>query len=461
MTDNLTPENQEVLEGIIVARATTIEQIAEPFTRGKDTPLVATLTISSFDEDQLANILPSTGASFLMVDFHAEGITIEKLFRIREKVDYPFALIGLVEANSNKESVIKDAGLEKVYNIPFTPAIVHTMKRELPAVIKNTQANWGKGAWNVAPDMIRKAAQQAGGAPWERHKIGVWSPKGGVGKTFLATELGVALSAIGGRNCVLVDANMNGGHVKLRLGFDTAGTNRNIVDAANIYKLEGGNGRPEAIKKALTEEMFLKVGGQGNLDLLAGVDSMIEAQHDALSTESGYTFAQSMMDHLRRHYEFVIVDLGSSTNVGVHRGVLIKLDTVLIVAEPGLTSINDSRTGANLLEKIGVPRNDIKLVINKWLPDVGLSLKEASISANLSVAGLIPFDATGNVTRAENEGISYVAKHASMSKLPSHTQKTLDGIIDVAARFYPPIGFAWNQRKSEQGKKRGLFGKRQ
>jgi CO dehydrogenase nickel-insertion accessory protein CooC1 len=139
--------------------------------------------------------------------------------------------------------------------------------------------------------------------------------------------------------------------------------------------------------------------------------------------------------------------------------VLIKLDTVLIVAEPGLTSINDARTGANLLEKIGVPRNDIKLVINKWLPDVGLSLKEASVSANLSIAGLIPFDATGNVTRAENEGISYVAKNASKAKLPTHTQKTLDGIIDVAARFYPPIGYAWNQRKSEQQKNR-LFGKR-
>jgi len=183
---------------------------------------------------------------------------------------------------------------------------------------------------------------------------------------------------------------------------------------------------------------------------------MIEAQHDALATEAGYQFAQDMMDHLRRHYEFVIVDLGSSTNVGVHRGVLIKLDTVLIIAEPGLTSINDSRTGANLLEQIGIPRDNIQLVINKWLPDVGLSLKSASATANLSVAGLIPFDATGNVTRAENEGISYVAKHAASSKVPPNTQKTLNGIIDIASRFYPPIGFAWNQRKTEQDKK-GLF----
>jgi len=449
-------ENTPTYEGIIVARANTIEQIAAPFQRGKDSPLIATLTVSTFDVEQLANILPSTGATFLMVDFHLEGVNVENVFRIREKADYPVCLIGLVEADTNKESVIAESGLDKIYNIPFTPGIIHTIKREVPTAIKDTQANWGKGAWNVAPDMIRKAAKQAGGAPWERHKIGVWSPKGGVGKTFLATELGVALSGIGGRSCCLVDANMNGGHVKLRLGFDNHDRQRSIVNAANIYRLEGGHGKPDAIKKALAEDIFLKVGGHGNLDLLAGVDSMIEAQHDALATEAGYQFAQDMMDHLRRHYEFVIVDLGSSTNVGVHRGVLIKLDTVLIIAEPGLTSINDSRTGANLLEQIGIPRDDIKLVVNKWLPDVGLSLKESSASANLSVAGLVPFDATGNVTRAENEGISYVAKHASSSKLPANTQKTLDGIIEIASRFYPPIGFAWNQRKSEQDKK-GLF----
>ena len=449
-------ENTPTYEGIIVARANTIEEISAPFRRGKESPIIATLTVSTFDVDQIANILPSTGASFLMVDFHLDGVNAENLFRIREKADYPVCLIGLVEADTNKESVVVESGLDKVYNIPFTPGIIHTIKREVPQAIKDTQANWGKGAWNIAPDMIRKAAKTAGGAPWERHKIGVWSPKGGVGKTFLATELGVALSGIGGRSCVLVDANMNGGHVKLRLGFDNHDRQRGIVNAANIYKLEGGNGRPEAIKKALAEDMFIKVGGHGNLDLLAGVDSMIEAQHDALATEAGYQFAQDMMDHLRRHYEFVIVDLGSSTNVGVHRGVLVKLDTVLIIAEPGLTSINDSRTGANLLEQIGIPRDDIKLVVNKWLPDVGLSLKAASASANLSVAGLVPFDATGNVTRAENEGISYVAKHASMAKNPPHTQKTLDGILEIASRFYPPIGFAWNQRKTEQGKK-GLF----
>jgi MinD-like ATPase involved in chromosome partitioning or flagellar assembly len=449
-------ENTPTYEGIIVARANTIEDIAAPFRRGKESPVIATLTVSTFDVEQLANILPSTGATFLMVDFHLDGVSAEKLFRIREKADYPVCLIALVEADTNKESVVMEASLDKVYNIPFTPGIIHTMKREIPQAITDTQANWGKGAWNIAPDMVRKAAKSAGGAPWERHKIGVWSPKGGVGKTFLATELGVALSGIGGRSCVLVDANMNGGHVKLRLGFDNHDRQRGIVNAANIYKLEGGNSRPESIKKALSEDMFIKVGGHGNLDLLAGVDSMIEAQHDALATEAGYQFAQDMMDHLRRHYEFVIVDLGSSTNVGVHRGVLVKLDTVLIIAEPGLTSINDSRTGANLLEQIGIPRDDIKLVVNKWLPDVGLSLKASSASANLSVAGLVPFDASGNVTRAENEGISYVAKHASMSKNPTHTAKTLDGIIEVASRFYPPIGFAWNQRKTESEKK-GFF----
>jgi len=450
-------QEKEHYEGILVARPKFIEGLAAPFRRGKDKPITVTLSVSTFDVEQLANILPSTGADFLMVDFHMDDASVENVYKIREMADYPVCLVGLVEPATNKADVIADSGLDTIYNIPFTPAIIQRITKSLPGIIKDTHKNWGKGAWNVAPDIVRQAAKTAGGAPWERQRIGVWSPKGGVGKTFLATELAVALSSIGGRSCAVVDANMNGGHVKLRLGFDESGRQRGIVNAANIYRLEGGASNSEAIKKALSEEMFIKVGGQGNLRMLAGVDSMIEAQHDALATEAGYQFAQDMMEHLRRHFEFVVVDLGSSTNVGVHRGVLIKLDTVLIVAEPGLTSINDSRTGANLLEQIGIDRDRIKLVVNKWLPDVGLSIKAASANANLSVAGLIPFDASGNVTRAENEGVSYVAKHASSTRNPPQTRATLDGLIEVASRFYPPIGFAWKQRRGAR-EKSGFLG---
>ena len=450
-------EPRDRYEGILVTRPKHVEALAEPFRRGKDRPITITLTVSTFDVDQLATILPSTGADFLMVDLHLEGATVEKLFQIRDQADYPVCLIGLVEPATNQADTAAESGLDALYHLPFTPAVIQRLIRELPGAIKDTQKNWGKGAWNVAPDLVRRAARSAGGAPWERQSIGVWSPKGGVGKTFLATEIAVALASIGGRSCAIVDANMNGGHVKLRLGFDQHDRQRSIVTAANIYRLEGGPGNPKAVHKALGEEMFLKVGGQGNLRMLAGVESMIEAQHDALATEAGYQFAQDMMEHLKRRYEFVVVDLGSSTNVGVHRGVLIKLDTVLIIAEPGLTSINDSRTGANLLEQIGIPRGDIKLVVNKWLPDVGLSLKAASANANLSVAGLVPFDATGNVTRAENEGISYVARHASRTKNPSYTQKTLDGLVEIASRFYPPVGYAWKQRRGQR-QKSGLLG---
>ena len=109
------------------------------------------------------------------------------------------------------------------------------------------------------------------------------------------------------------------------------------------------------------------------------------------------------------------------------------------------------------MDKIGIPRENIKLVVNKWLPDVGLSIKAASANANLSVAGLIPFDASGNVTRAENEGVSYVAKHASSMRNPPHTKATLDGLIEVASRFYPPIGFAWKQRRGGR-EKSGFLG---
>ena len=62
----LEPEIQEKehYEGILVARPKFIEDLTAPFRRGKDKPITVTLSVSIFDVEQLANILPSTGADF-------------------------------------------------------------------------------------------------------------------------------------------------------------------------------------------------------------------------------------------------------------------------------------------------------------------------------------------------------------------------------------------------------------
>jgi len=166
----------ESYEGLLVARSNHIESLSEPFSRGGESPLTLTMSTSNFNLEQAANILSSIRASFLLVDFHLEGVTVEKVLKTRDLVDLPVCLVGLVQPSTNEADAIAGAGLDRVYHLPLTPPILQRMKRELPTVILDTQNSWGKGAWNVAPDMIRKAAQTAGGEPWEQQTIGVWPP---------------------------------------------------------------------------------------------------------------------------------------------------------------------------------------------------------------------------------------------------------------------------------------------
>jgi hypothetical protein len=70
--------------------------------------------------------------------------------------------------------------------------------------------------------------------------------------------------------------------------------------------------------------------------------------------------------------------------------------------------------------------------------------------------GIIPNDATGNVTRAGNEGQSYVARYANQRNNPKETEATLQGLAQLAGQFYPPIVAAWGARLKRK-KKGGLF----
>jgi transcriptional regulator with XRE-family HTH domain len=98
-------------------------------------------------------------------------------------------------------------------------------------------------------------------------------------------------------------------------------------------------------------------------------------------------------------------------------------------------------------------------VINKWHDNLGVTLQEAANFAKVSALGILPLDTTGNVTRAGNEGISYVAKYANGRKNLPETEATLKGIAELAAQFYPPIAAAWSERlkNAKRKNRRGIF----
>lgn len=440
---------------------------------GTERPVRILSSTPMFSLSTATSMLQQIGPAVLAVDAHVPGYSLKDILTLKQGSKRPFVLVGLANAGSSQmEEMIQCGRFDALYTLPVNIIMIEKMCDELPGVYERVSASWGKGVWDAAtPDQIRDTMSNISGAGWQRAAIGVWSPKGGVGKTMLSTELAAALATIGGRNVALIDANMNGGHVHIRLNIES---DYNILSAATAYAMTRGHESMEKEFPSRLKDYLIPVSGAPNLVVLPGIGNMDQASHEDIRAEKGMEFMTYLIRFLKRSYDFVIVDMGSSVNVGVHRGVFQSVDSIVVVGTPDLTGLVDIKNGVDLLtNSIGIDRSRFSLALNMWQDTLGVSLAQAATLVKLTAVAAITQDPTGAVTKCGNEGISYVARYAGQKNNTPTTESSLGGLVALASHFYPSIAAAWDGRakakqpdaKNNGGsndngekKKAGLFG---
>ncbi len=148
--------------------------------------------------------------------------------------------------------------------------------------------------------------------------IAVCSGKGGVGKSVLALNLGVALAQQGCRVCLL-DANLGLSNLDLLCGLNGYWNLAHVVTGAR------------------TLEQILLQGPEG-LDLVPGASGIVDL---ADSPPSAHQHILEQMEQLESGHDFLIVDTGT----GIHRPVRAfaeSADLVLVVTTPEPTAIADA-----------------------------------------------------------------------------------------------------------------------
>ncbi len=447
----------EYLTALLFARPEISAQMNAQMHIATDRKVRLATLLPLFDLSKAIEILQSMKPHVVILDAHVDGFELSQIVHLRQQAAEPFAVVGLAQAGSTEMEQLLGYDIDATYTLPLNPQLYDRLDQDLPGKYELVCKAWGKGAWGAgAPEAIKAATAAAGSTSWQRSAIAVYSPKGGVGKTVIACELAAALAALGGREVTLVDANMNGGHVKLRLNVDVP---HGILNAAATYHTNKGHPSLEAdaLKKVLG--YLVPLAGTSNLRILPGVVNMEQSLNESLIGEAGMDFMMWFIPILKRQFDFVVIDMGSSINVGVHIGVLKSVDFIIAVCEPDLTSLADIKEAIHrsIVAKHGIGLDRIGLVINKWQDDLGISLKEASKYAEVTAMGIISNDGTGNITRAGNQSRSYFAKYINEKKNPKETEQTLHGFAQLAGQFYPPISAAWSERlKSGYKKKRWL-----
>ena len=245
--------------------------------------------------------------------------------------------------------------------------------------------------WQVEAMCIRSIAVDDGSGPVLQGSIDnvewghkgqmllVFNPKGGVGKTMIATNLAAALVARGQR-VLLVDADTVTGHVPTSLGMDAVPT---VLDAWRD-ELDGGP------MLTFAEQASVHSSGLKILPLSAHPlnTELLEPQRVA-----------GAIAVARRSFDWVIVDLHPSYSP-LNRAVFDRADRILVPVTPDLPAIRAVVKLREIADELGM-RDRLTLIVNRANSGIKLEDLERAIGiptyAQVRSSGLL-------LVKASNEG---------------------------------------------------------
>ena len=216
--------------------------------------------------------------------------------------------------------------------------------------------------------------------------IVVYSPKGGVGCTTLATNLAVTLHN-DETPTVVIDGNLQFGDLTIVL--NERGKN-SIVDLAP---------RADELDTEIVEDVLITHRPTG-VKILAAPQRPEHAENI-----SGDQFGK-ILAYLRRLYTYVIVDAESALS-DIVLSAFDASSMVILVANQDIPSINDARLFLDLTDAIGIDRERVLFVLNKY--DKRIAITPESIGENLrkEISVIIPADERA-VLPSVNRGSPFV-----------------------------------------------------
>ena len=195
----------------------------------------------------------------------------------------------------------------------------------------------------------RRAARQPG-ARKEGRIITVFSPKGGTGKTVIATNLAAALSKAGDRRTLLLDLDLQFGDAAIMLGIEPEKTIFDFVNAP-------GELDPDKLAGYTTKH-------KSGLDILP---APLRPEDAELVTEAKLG---RLIEVARATYDAIVVDTSPFFH-GPMLATLDRTDELLLVCCLDVPTLKNVRLALGTLEMLSFPPARIRVVLNRANTKVG------------------------------------------------------------------------------------------
>lgn len=320
--------------------------------------------------EEALTLVERSGADVVLIEAALPGDG----YRLAEDIAgcCPGTAMVLLERELKEESMRKAlfSGARDVVIYPFTPA------RLVDALYRSYQSEKKIGS--------ARRSQSGNRDKFKRAETFVfYSGKGGVGKTFLATNLAVALAQNEKVRVALVDLDLDFGSAALALDLKPHHT---IGDVIN----EIGN-----LDRDLMESFLLP--HPSGVRLLAAytqprIKDLVDASHIEL-----------ILMVLQGFFDYLIVDLPGRFNSILDPAFKI-CDTLFLVTTPEIAAIRNLKSCLGALESLNFPGNKIKLLLNKAGLSGEIRPKDIETTLNRKLEGIFPVDHK-TVTASLNRGV--------------------------------------------------------
>src|SRR6476661_4019151 len=267
---------------------------------------------------------------------------------IRENTRVPLLLIASGEASA----LLDDALGADVSDVLLLPALTENV---VFAIRKATHG----------PRRAAAAGRREG------RIITVFSPKGGTGKTVIATNLAAALAKAGGRRTLLLDLDLQFGDAAIMLGIEPEKTIFDFVNAP-------GELDPDKLAGYTTTH-------KSGLDILP---APLRPEDAELVTEAKLG---RLIEVARACYDVIVVDTSPFFH-GPMLATLDRTDELLVLCGLDVPTLKNVRLALQTLELLSFPSSRIRYVLNRANTKVGLSKREVEGALKVSVHVEVPSD---------------------------------------------------------------------
>lgn len=266
------------------------------------------------------------------------------------------------------------------------------------------------------------------------HVITVLGPKGGVGKTTVAVNLGVGLiRSDPDKSILVIDGNPYFGDVGVFL--NTRGQ-YSLLDMASMAEV------PEEIDNQSVDTILVSHE--------SGVKLLIAPSTPAEMSQVSMRAMLNMFDYLRTRFDYIIVDT-STTFDDVLAASIQASDRIIIVAAPTMPALKDTRVMMSELSGFDYEMGNVVIVLNMHDPEGRITTEQIEKFLRKSAVVEVPFDPT--VSEALNRGVPLIQLDAK--RVPS-VRPLLD-LVHNTREAFEKIDIPTEPETEQKQRRGGLF----